>query len=398
MKVILLNHYERLSPRVALEAETLKQEGYDVTVVKWCRDSGKLSVLEQQENGLPVRWVTLNSSKGSLKILFALPRLYKKMRDLLEKEELDIIHCSHLFLLPIAIFIARKKKAKVIYDAYERYAADIADGYFPFFKDVIRKVIEMGENVFVKRVSGVLTISSANEVLKKRYQKFCENVEVLYNVPLPSTPIINESEIEKLRDMYKGRYIVTYVGELAEDRGLFTFVEVLDLVGKEFPNTLLLLIGEFSYQTDRNKFLKQIMEKGIEAYVHMLPWLPYNKMFQYLKISHVGLAPYKQEWRFRWVGKGTSRKIFTYMQAGLPIVAPNFWEIAKVVEEEKCGLLVDTTDSKEIANAILYLLKHPEEAKRMGENGRKAIIEKYNWENESKKLLLVYKRISGDNL
>ena len=98
------------------------------------------------------------------------------------------------------------------------------------------------------------------------------------------------------------------------------------------------------------------------------------------------------------MGKGTSRKIFTYMQAGLPIVAPNFWEIAKVVEEESCGILVDTTDSKEIANAILYLLKHSEEAKRMGENGRKAIIHKYNWEKESKKLLLVYKRISGDNL
>jgi len=398
MKIVILNHYERLSPRVFLEACALKNKGYDITVVHWYRDPQSFFPLGDEKRNFNVKRIELSGPHGSLKIALVLPRLYKKIWKLLREEEFDIIHCSHLFLLPIAIFIARKKKAKVIYDAYERYAADIADGYFPFFKDVIRKVIEMGENVFVKRVSGVLTISSHNKVLKKRYQKFCENVEVLYNVPLPSTPIINESEIEKLRDMYKGRYIVTYVGELAEDRGLFTFVEVLDLVRKEFPNTLLLLIGKFSYQTDRNKFLKQIMEKGIETYVHMLPWLPYNKMFQYLKISHVALVPHQQKWCFRWVGKGTSRKIFTYMQAGLPIVAPNFWEIAKVVEEEKCGLLVDTTDSKEIANAILYLLKHPEEAKRMGENGRKAIIEKYNWENESKKLLLVYKRISGDNL
>jgi len=59
-----------------------------------------------------------------------------------------------------------------------------------------------------------------------------------------------------------------------------------------------------------------------------------------------------------------------------------------------CGICVDSLKPRKIAKAIEYLIEHPEEAKKMGENGRKAVLEKYNWENESKKLLKIYKNLS----
>ena len=49
--------------------------------------------------------------------------------------------------------------------------------------------------------------------------------------------------------------------------------------------------------------------------------------------------------------------------------------------------MVNLLDLKEIAKAIEYLLEHPEERKRMGESGRRAVEEKYNWEREGEKLL-----------
>jgi glycosyltransferase involved in cell wall biosynthesis len=85
------------------------------------------------------------------------------------------------------------------------------------------------------------------------------------------------------------------------------------------------------------------------------------------------------------------------MQFGIPIVAPMFGEVGQIVQEEECGILVDTTDPQQIANAIIYLLEHPEEARAMGKRGRKAIEEKYNWEIEKKKLLKVYQRAGGKN-
>ena len=72
-------------------------------------------------------------------------------------------------------------------------------------------------------------------------------------------------------------------------------------------------------------------------------------------------------------------KLFEYMAAELPIIASNFplWE--EIIEGNECGLTVDPLNPKEIAEAIEYLLEHPEERHRMGENGREAVSEKYNW-------------------
>ena len=71
------------------------------------------------------------------------------------------------------------------------------------------------------------------------------------------------------------------------------------------------------------------------------------------------------------------------------MVASNFPLWREIVEGNNCGLCVDPLNPKEIAKAIEYLLTHPEEARRMAENGRRAVEEKYNWEQESERLLAV---------
>ncbi len=84
------------------------------------------------------------------------------------------------------------------------------------------------------------------------------------------------------------------------------------------------------------------------------------------------------------------------MLCGLPVVASDFPEIRKVVGGAGCGVLVDPTDPDAIAEAIVYLMEHPEEARRMGENGRRAVLERYNWEEIEGRLLEVYQAIDGD--
>jgi len=84
------------------------------------------------------------------------------------------------------------------------------------------------------------------------------------------------------------------------------------------------------------------------------------------------------------------------MGVGLPVIVSDFPELKKIVEGNRCGICVNPLEPKEIAKAVEYLIEHPEEAKEMGENGRKAVLEKYNWENESKKLLKVYETLCAE--
>lgn len=85
------------------------------------------------------------------------------------------------------------------------------------------------------------------------------------------------------------------------------------------------------------------------------------------------------------------------MALGLPFITSNFPLYREVIEKEKCGLCVDPLDPEAIAAAIRWITDNPSEARKMGENGRRAVKEKYNWETESTKLLELYDNILNPN-
>lgn len=88
-----------------------------------------------------------------------------------------------------------------------------------------------------------------------------------------------------------------------------------------------------------------------------------------------------------------NNKIFEEMMAGLPVVCTDFVLWKAFIEPERCGICVNPSDEEAIASAIRYLLDHPEEARQMGENGRRVVKERFNWGVEEKLLLALYQKL-----
>ncbi len=86
-------------------------------------------------------------------------------------------------------------------------------------------------------------------------------------------------------------------------------------------------------------------------------------------------------------------KLGDYMAAGLPVVASDLEYCASIVSRYDCGIIVGADDANAHLNALNYLLSNPDEAKRLGTNGKKAILEELNAEAYALKLRDLYERL-----
>jgi glycosyltransferase involved in cell wall biosynthesis len=88
-------------------------------------------------------------------------------------------------------------------------------------------------------------------------------------------------------------------------------------------------------------------------------------------------------------------KLFEYMSAGLPIIASDFPLWREIIEGAQAGLLVDPQDPEAVCDAMKWILDNPKQAKKMGEKGKRAVVETYNWKRESVKLIAMYRDLFG---
>ena len=68
--------------------------------------------------------------------------------------------------------------------------------------------------------------------------------------------------------------------------------------------------------------------------------------------------------------------------------------LSKIINDNKCGIILKETNKEEIRKSLDYLLKNPNIAKEMGKNGRQKILKDWNWEREASKLLNLYDNLN----
>jgi len=81
------------------------------------------------------------------------------------------------------------------------------------------------------------------------------------------------------------------------------------------------------------------------------------------------------------------------MAYGLPCIGTNLCAMPEIIEDGKTGFLVPADDSSELAERIVFLLKHKRIARHMGECGRMKVEKYYNWDSVVIRILKEIRRI-----
>ncbi|MDA3820247.1 MAG: glycosyltransferase family 4 protein, partial [Candidatus Delongbacteria bacterium] len=294
-------------------------------------------------------------------------KVYKKSSEI----NADIYQFHDPELLKYGLKLKRKGK-KVIYDSHEDVPRQILNKpYLKFLpKKLISGIVENNENRIVSQLDHVFC---ATDHITERFLKYNQNAATIKNYP-----VIEDLKTEINWNEKENK--VCYVGAIALTRGIR---EMSDAVKKSVAT--LELAGKFSSDSLNQEILDQAGDK-IKFYGFADRPLV-RKIYHISKAGLVTLHPtisYKD---------ALPVKMFEYMEAGIPVITSNIplWE--KIITDSECGIAVDPFNSDEIASAIDKIISDDVLAEKMGRNGQKAVVEKYNWKQEEKKLLEIYEKM-----
>lgn len=110
----------------------------------------------------------------------------------------------------------------------------------------------------------------------------------------------------------------------------------------------------------------------------------------YIQIFDVGVLSTNA----RVHGEGISNSIIEYMVLGRPVVATDGGGTPEIVLDGETGFLVTPQVPEELAEKIAYLLDHPEEAQRMGQQGRQRILDQFTLPRMTQEYIKTYKELS----
>ena len=314
---------------------------------------------------------------GRLKRMTGVSRIiYQKALSL----DADLYHFHDPELLPYALKLKKKGK-KVIFDSHEKYTEQLK--YKPYLPGWITRFIAwcygFYERFVLKRIDAVIFPCTMNG--KNPFENMCKRAVIISNAAI----------LGEFFDLYdpccaKSESQVCYVGGLTESRGITNNILAANKAGAS-----LALAGEFSPETYREQ-LAGMAEFSCVDYRGKLNRKDVQALLAQSRIGLCTLLDYGQYLKIDTFGI----KVFEYMSMALPVILSHSPYNDRMVDQYHFGICVDPSNPEEIAAAIQYLLDNPEEARRMGENGRRAIKEEFNWGVEEQKLFALYEDILKD--
>lgn len=359
------------------EAVTLAKQGFDV--VHLAPDD---LASEWMQSG--VRITTYTKPNSFMERVLQIPRLYR----LAVKINADCYHCNEVDSWFVGILLKLIMRRKVIFDVHELYPIRLAESRFPrwlhpFVVCVVRlvfRVLSLSTDEFVfanEFVAHDFPASKGREVLVRNFASLASR---FVKTQAGTDPDLKASEV-----------VVTAIhnGLINRLRGWPQLLEALARSRWKYLN--LRIVGTFNDGSQAD-FERCVAELGLEGRVKVEGWMPFEQVYKRLLSSDIGLILFQPGVQNHVYG--LPHKLFDYMLAGLPVIAPDFAvAMAPIIKQADCGILVNPSKSDEIAEALDYLVVHIDERRRLGENGRRAILERYNWETEADKLVNMYLRI-----
>ena len=187
---------------------------------------------------------------------------------------------------------------------------------------------------------------------------------------------------------------IGYLARFVPEKGLHLLVDAFIRLyhSGEFPNLQLVAGGYVSsaYKTYIDGIRRKIKENGLEDRVKLLGTLERAEKLNFFKQIDVFSvpAPYREP-------KGIS--ILEALASGVPVVQPDHGAYPEWINATQGGVLHRPNDSVDLAEKLATLLRNADLRKRLGQQGRQGIFEKFSSERMAFATLDVLRQLKPKN-
>lgn len=367
LKVCHLTSVHQFSdPRIFhKECCSLSRNGYDVTLIVPNAECSTIS-------GVKIISFPAKTNSRFRRMLFTVNRIYREAC----KVDADIYHLHDPELLRIA-YKLKKRGKKVIYDSHEFYSLQILErNYIPLLlRNLISGLYSIVETYICRRIDAVVQVCTVGgeDYFKGRCKK---------SIYLPNTPLLSDIIPEIPTNVIKSNSVV-YVGSLTYERGITHLIEA-----SSYTDFRIELVGNFG----SDEYKRCVMRNLDNSNVTYLGFIP-NKDINSLLVNRcAGISTLLNIGQYSKIDT-LPTKVYEYLLAGIPVILSDTKFNRAFIEKYNCGICVNPSNPKEIADAINFLCKDTERASQMGTNGRIAVLDNFNWKHQEETLLGLYKII-----
>lgn len=343
-------------PRTSKIARSLKKR-YSILILGWNREG--ISSEKIDDYVLDLNLFNLKAPYGKPSLLVYLPIFWTWIFLKLVQFRPRVVHsCDFDTLLPSYVYklIFRRK---LVFDVFDRYS-----GYVPLKHKWLYSLVNFVEERIAKNADVLITVSEKVQSTFRRKPKRCA---IIMNCP-------EDHAIEKGK---KEDHVLTLVcaGHIRRFLGL----ERITAAIKDLDNVELILAG----RVRDKELLDQLLE---------FPNVKYNGLLEVSDAlaleanSDAMVILYDLDYPYNQLS--SPNKIFVAMMLGLPVITN--MEARLVNEEVGCGIVVDYNNTDQIKAAVVRLRDNIELCRRLGQNGRKAFTQKYNWTHMENILYKIY--------
>jgi len=307
-------------------------------------------------------------------LMLPVPSVTGRMRQLIERHDADTVWFGAAAPLALMAPLAREAGAGRV--VASTHGHEVGWSMLPVARTALRRI-----------GTGTDVVTYVSRYTRGRFASaFGPDAALEHLPPGVDTGRFAPDEVARaeLRARYRlgDRPVVVCVSRLVPRKGQDMLIRAMPAIRQRVRGTALVIVGGGPYRTSLHRLAHSF---GVDEHVVFTDGVPGDELPAHHALADVFAMPC----RTRGAGLDVEGFGIVYLEAsatGVPVVAGASGGAPETVRDGETGVVVDGLDVGAIAASVSDLLADPDRAARMGEAGRRWVLDNWQWSTKAQRL------------